>query len=181
MQCILGCQFLRTLLLKQPIDALTKLANDYMSSSHTPLDCTDLRNTLGAPFNTQGEIDPIEFITAVILYNGQLYSSAYQFIAEEEMCKHCGYFVSKPYEVLNLSITICDPPKSIPMNEVIEHFLTWNVSTESNCPKCNQSYYQRTRIVSAQKVIVICLDVIDSVSEIRPNVSLASVPLSTVI
>ena len=139
MQCLLACEPVRHVLLKQNTSSILKqLTTDCLSPSTTPMDCTQLRSELGSPFNLSGECDPATFLEAVFLHNDNLYSTVKHFVKAYEKCPNCD--TTKPpqeWEVLMHDIIVQTSAETLRLSDVYNNCEEWSQYPTTCCELCN--------------------------------------------
>ena len=158
-QCLLLSPHIRNSILQGFDGAMKTLCVRYNSSESITLDCKEVRDELGNPFNTSCSQNPLMFLQGLIEHTAELRTVLNHTVAVQARCTKCGLydrFVSEEY-IADLSVP--SSQKSFKVDQLFKVSKEWVQSSKDRCLHCHCAMEISREIVKANKVLIFKLNV----------------------
>ena len=184
MQCLFHSKIIRQTCLADSSKCLKQLVSNYEGGTDTVLDCMDIRNELGSPFDQHDQQDPTTYLEALVTKYPSLSPLLHHSISVELQCDVCKAKTVSTEQQVVMSITIPEDSKSLNMNDLIAATQQCTVKDTHICVECNVPMKVHTQIVDAKQLMVLKLDVwnmsSDGAKMVRRKANITSVQNSSI-
>lgn len=158
MQCLLLSPAVRQAMMQSTSTALKDMCVAYTSTAECNLDCLQLRQELGAPYNGPHVQSPIAFLKALVQQTSHL-NSALQHTAKTYIhCTHCNITSFTENRQHMIPVSVPTSVKTLKLTKLMT-CLDWTQLTDKFCDVCEHPIKVHTEIVSASHVLILQLDV----------------------
>ena len=184
MQCLFHSKAVRNVLSDDPSKSLKQLVGRYENRDSTALDCTDIREQLGSPFDDHSQQDPVHYLQALATKYPSLQSLLTHNVAIETLCDVCKVVTTNSKVQLFMTIKVPEDSKSLKMDDLITLSQQYTVQDAHLCSTCNVPVKMRSQITGAKQIVVLKLDVWTKGAEngnvVRRKASITSAQNSTI-
>ena len=182
MQCLLLSPAVRQAMQQSTSTALKNICVAYTSMADCNLDCLQLRQELGSPYDGPHTQNAIAFLQALVHHSPQLSSVLQHTIRLHIQCTHCfsSNFTDHQQHIIQLPIPTS--VKSLKLTELMQNYLDWTTSPSQLCDVCQHPVKVRTEIVNAKHLLVLQMDVWRTVdgNVIKRKTNITSIPDSSI-
>jgi len=158
MQCILCSPALRKVIMDGCDGALKDLCRQYISTTGSTLNCTELRKMLGSPVDGPSSQDAVKFLLLLMVTSIELRSVMQHTVNVYTRCKHCG---TQSVDTWNENISELIVPKlckSMKFDDLLKFSSGW-IQSEDVCMDCHGYIDVHKDIVKAGSVLVFRMNV----------------------
>ena len=182
MQCLLLSPAICSAIQQSTSTALNNLCTSYVSKTDGTLDCSQLRQELGAPYDGPHAENLVKFLQALVDHSSQLSSVLQHTVRLHTHCTCCSSVNFTDHQQHIIALSIPTTVKSLKLAELMNNYLEWTQSTDQLCNACKHPVKIRTQIININHVLVLQMDVWSTVGGkiLNHNNNVTSIPDSLI-
>ena len=182
MQCLLLFPTVQQAMLQSTSAALKDMCALYTSMSNCNLDCSKLRQELGAPFDVPNTQNPVAFSEALIHHSSQL-SSVFQHIVRLLIkCTHCNSATVTEHHQHIIPLLIPTSVRSLKFAELMQNYYDCTQSTNQFCNTCKHPIKMHREIIDFTNLLILQMEVWSTVDGkvLKQKTNINSIPDSQI-
>ncbi|XP_065894145.1 uncharacterized protein [Dysidea avara] len=158
MQCVLFSPVVRRVILDGCDGAIKSMCRQYVSNADTTLDCTELRQELGSPFDGSTSQDALKFLILIMVTSFEVHLPMHHTVNVHTRCRHCGRKDVDTWTENVVELHFPESCKSIKFDDLMKFSLGW-MESDSSCKDCHGIEEVRKDIIKAGSVLVFRMNV----------------------
>ncbi|XP_065893048.1 uncharacterized protein [Dysidea avara] len=158
MQCVLFSPVVRKVILDGHDGAIKNLCRQYVNNADTPLDCTELRQELGSPFDGSFSQDALKFLILIMVTSFEVHLPMHHTVNVHTRCRHCGRKDVGTCDENVVELRFPESCKSIKFDDLMKFSLGW-MESDSTCKDCHGIEEVRKDIIKVGSVLVFRMNV----------------------